>query len=88
MDDKGIIRRLEEDAGMFEIVKVTTFRGYRKNKAGENIEITVKVLDAGEDAGAARYAVEAYSEDGKEAGGNEAETLEEAIPIAHWNKLD
>lgn len=97
MDEKELIRRLEEEAGMFEIVKLTSFRGsniqagfkgYMENKAGENVEITVEVLHAGEEAGASRYAISAYSKDGKEVHGNGAATLEEAIPIVHWCKLD
>jgi len=53
---------------MFEITRTTTFRGsdlqeafkgYRENKAGEKVEITVEVLDAGDGAGAHRYAVSA-----------------------------
>lgn len=97
MDERGLVRRLEVEAGMFEIAKVTSFRGsdiqaafkgYRENKAGENVEITVEVLHAGEEAGASRYAISAYSKDGKEAHGNGAATLEEAIPIVHWGELD
>ncbi len=88
--DTGSVRRLIEKSGseMFETAHVTTFKGYRENKAGENVEITVEVRDAGEEVGVNRYAVSAYSEDGKKAHGNEAATLEEAIPIVHWHELD
>lgn len=97
MDEKEIIRRLEWDAKMFGITKTRTFqgsdlqeafRGYRANRAGEYVEITVEVLNAGEGAGTGRYAVSAYSKDGKEAHGNEAATLEEAIPNVAWDELD
>jgi hypothetical protein len=47
MDDREAIRRLEEDAGMSEVAKVTTFKGYRKNGTGVLVEVTVDVLDAG-----------------------------------------
>lgn len=46
------------------------------------------MLDAGDGAGAHRYAVSAYSQDGKEAHGNEAATLDEAIPNVQWEGLD
>ena len=96
MDDREPIRRLEEHARMFEITRTTTFqgsdlqeafKGYRENKAGERMEITVEVLDAGDGAGAHRYVVSAYSQDGKEAHGTEAATLDEAIPNVQWDML-
>lgn len=96
MDEREPIRRLEEHARMFEITRTTTFqgsdlqeafKGYRENKAGERMEITVEVLDAGDGAGAHRYAVSAYSQDGKEAHGTEAATLDEAIPNVQWDVL-
>ncbi len=96
MDEREAIRRLEEHARMFEITRTTTFqgsdlqeafKGYRENKSGEIVEITVEVLDAGDGAGDHRFAVSAYSQDGKEAHGNEAATLEEAIPKVHWDTL-
>lgn len=97
MEEREIIRCLEEGAKMFETSRRTTFqgsdlqeafRGFRTNKAGENVEITVEVLDAENGAGAHRYAVSAYSKDGKEAHGNAAATLEEAIPNVDWDELD
>jgi hypothetical protein len=92
MDDREVIGRLEEDAGMSEVAKVTTFKGYRKNGAGVLVEVTVDVLDAGQEAGEGRYAVYARSKEeggrAKVATGNEAGTLEEAIAIAHWHELD
>ena len=96
MDERETIRRLEVDAGMFEITRTTTFqgsdlqeafKGYRENRAGEKVEITVEVLDAGDGTGAHRYAVSAYSQDGKEAHGDEAATLEEAMPNVQWDAL-
>ena len=97
MDEKDTIRRLEEDAKMYEVTKMTTFRGsdlqeafkgYRENGAGEKVEITVEVLDAEDGAGTHRFAVSAYSQDGKEAHGKEAATLEEAMPNVRWEDLD
>jgi len=64
------------------------FKGFRKNKAGEKVEITVEVLDAGDGAGSNRYVVSAYSLDGKEAHGTGAATLEEALPNVRWDGLD
>jgi hypothetical protein len=52
------------------------------------VEITVEVLDAGDGAGAHRCAVSAYSQDGQDAHGNEAATLDEAIPNVQWEVLD
>jgi hypothetical protein len=64
------------------------FKGYRENEPGEKVEITVEALDAGDGAGAHRYTVSAYSQDGKAAHGNEAATLDEAIPNVQWEVLD
>lgn len=95
-EDAETIRRLEEEAGMFEIARTTTFqgsdlqeayRGYRENRVGEKAEITVEVLDAGDDAGTRRYAVSAYSQDGKEAHGKGAATLEKAVSDVRWDAL-
>ena len=87
----------EQTCERFEITRTTTFqgsdlqeafKGYRENKAGEKVEITVEVLDAGDGAGAHRYAASAYSQDGKEAHGNEAVALDEAILNVQWEVLD
>jgi hypothetical protein len=53
-------------------------------------EVTVTVLDGGEEAGPDRYTVSARSENGKEAHGNTAETLDVAVAImaVHWPELD
>lgn len=96
MDEREAIRRLEQHARMVGVTKTTNFqgsdlqeafKGYRENRAGEAVEITVEVLDAGDGAGDQRFAVSAYSQDGKEAHGNEAATLEEAIPKVLWDTL-
>lgn len=91
MDTSEIVRLIEEDSGMSETAHITAYKGSRVDGNGESREITVEVRDAGESAGDSRYSVSAYSEDdNKEAHGNEAGRLDEAIAImhAHWGNLD
>ncbi len=76
------------DTALSETAQVTTFVGYRPANGGMQ-KVTVTVLDGGEVAGPDRYAVSARSENGKEAHGNTAATLDEAVTImaVHWPEL-
>jgi hypothetical protein len=74
---------------MDEIHHVTTFRCYRRTRAGEVQAVIIDVLDMGLDApGDLRFSCHAITEDGRFAGGNPGRTLEEALAIVHWNQLD
>ena len=68
-----------------ELYEVTTFIGYRNHKS-----ITVRILDLGPecDNPLIRFMCEAVQEDGKEARGNNAQTVDEAISGVHWKDLD
>jgi len=79
---------LQNHANFFELYQVTTFTGYRKTKQGDNQEVSVDLLDRGPDHPSARYTVTATAKDGRSAGGNDSASIEEAIAIVHWYKLD
>lgn len=87
MDAREVINRLQQEGGLSEVSQVFFFEGYRKTKGGDLQEVTVKILDAGPGE-SERYTCEAASEDGKVARGNPAGTIDEALAITHWYKLD
>lgn len=89
VDTTEVIAYLVRDTDLSETAQVTTFVGYRPANEGMQ-EVTVTVLDGGEEAGPDRYTVSARSENGKEAHGNTAETLDVAVAImaVHWPELD
>ena len=89
-DTNAVIRYLERATDLTETAEVSTFEGYRPTEDGGMQEVTVTVLDGGEGAGELRYSVFARTEDGKEARGNAAGTLDEAVAImaVHWGQLD
>ena len=82
MDTHKARKLLEQEASMFEIYEVTRFVGYREGESGVPEEVTIEILDLGPDV-SERYTCHASTEDGKEAGGNPAATLEEALGIVH-----
>jgi len=65
MDTTDIIRRIEKELGMSETYRVTTFQGVRENADGSWQEITLDLLDAGEDAEDRRYVAIVEIEDGE-----------------------
>lgn len=80
---------LISEGNMTDVAHVITFQGYRDNSNGESQTVTVKILDEGSIGHAGyRYNCEATSAEGKNATGNGAATIEEAIAIVHWNNLD
>ena len=84
-DERLIRKRLESFGNITELYAVTTYRGCRNGK-----EVTVRILDLGPDYPNPdlRFACEVTQDDGKETGGNNARSVDEAIGIVHWNKLD
>lgn len=91
--DKDIRGLLETSGKMFEIYEVRVYEGYRKNGAGETRMVRVKILDGGPDANLL-YRYNCVVEDvedaeyAKNATGNGGPTIEEAIHVVHWHKLD
>ncbi|MDQ1636812.1 MAG: hypothetical protein QOF62_151 [Pyrinomonadaceae bacterium] len=86
MMDRRLIRdRLESFGNVSEVYEVTTFTGHRNGKT-----VTIRILDQGPDCPnpSERFACEVIQDDGKEAGGNNARTIDEAIGIVHWENLD
>ncbi|HEV8483077.1 MAG TPA: hypothetical protein VGV87_05935 [Blastocatellia bacterium] len=86
MVDRRLIRdSLESFGKITDVYEVTTFTGHRNGKV-----ITVRILDQGEDCPdpSIRFVCESTQDDGKEARGNEASTVDQAIGIVHWEKLD
>ena len=80
---------LIRDGDMFKVAHVTTFEGYRKNSNGETQKVTVKIGDLGSTvAPSLRYHCQAFSGDGKTAGGNPGATVREVISSVHWNQVD
>ncbi len=74
---------------MEEIHQVTTFRCYRRTPDGGRQAVIVDILDMGMDAPAdLRFTCQAFTEDGRFANGNPSKTIDEALAIVHWNKLD
>jgi hypothetical protein len=83
MDTTDTIRRIEKALGMSETYQITTFQGIKEDADGGWQEITVDVLDAGEDAGDQRYvAVLAFEEDERVVEGRTAPTVDEALADA------
>jgi hypothetical protein len=80
MDTTDVIRRIEKELGMSQTYRVTTFEGIRENADGSWQEITLEVLDAGEDAEDRRYVVVLDIEDGERTiEGRTAPTVDEAL---------
>jgi len=89
MDTTDTIRRIERELGMSQTSQVTIFEGIRDRPDGSVQEVTLEVLDAGEDAEARRYTVNLQLEDDgddidfeegeDEILGDPAPTLDEAL---------
>ena len=74
---------------MDEIYHVSTFRCHRRKASGDSQTVVVEVLDAGADAPSSlRYHAVAFTEEGQFATGNPGKTIDEALAIVHWGKLD
>ena len=50
-------------------------------------ETAITILDGGPRLPSHRYWAKATAEDGREASGDPAETIETALQIVHWNKI-
>jgi len=87
MPGPEILPELARVAGAFEAYHVSTYQMYRRTKDGRDVEVTIRILDAGPGS-PARYHVHAKSADGKTATGNPDSNLVVALSIVHWYKLD
>ena len=90
MSASEIINALKGLSGVkfFEVYKKSTFKCHRNKKNGDVQTVTVDVFDGGAEAGENRYHCVATSDDGAEATGNPAGTIEVVFATLHWNKLD
>jgi hypothetical protein len=81
MDTTDTIRRIEKELGYVpDIPGNDLFEGIRENADGSWQEITLEVLDAGEDAEDRRYVVVLDIEDGERTiEGRTAPTVDEAL---------
>ncbi len=92
------MERLESPIDALEIVKgasgaatmahVTTFKGYRKNKLGEEWLVTVEVRDYGPSSNEQRYFIVATDAVGRVATGNGDDRFDFALQGVHWHDLD
>jgi hypothetical protein len=76
-------------SGALDMSHVTTFKGYRKNKLGEEWLVTIEIRDAGPSTPhGIRYVVFATDAVGRTATGNGDERLDTALAGVHWSDLD
>jgi hypothetical protein len=84
------IDQLKQVPNITHAYHVMAFVCYRNAKGAPNQRVRVEILDAGPDPALAsrRYMVWARSENGKFASGNSADTVQAALALVHWYKLD
>jgi hypothetical protein len=87
MDIQDIMRRLHESTYLREMAHVTEFQGERINADGEEVPVTVAILDYGTDDPEARYRVVAEDIDGATVEGDAAASVEEAIEAVTWSEF-
>jgi|SRR6516225_1591911 hypothetical protein len=90
MTDESLRKTLAElqaVTGAFEAYHVATFECYRRMKTGSTQIIRVELFDDGS-SGTGRFWVRAKSDDGKEASGNPAPSLDMALRFVHWRDLE
>ena len=85
-----ILSDIEQAGSLDEAYLVTTVKGYRRDERDIPQLITVEIWDAGPAPGRnpARYMVLARDDWGREAIGEAAATVEEAIALVPWGDLD
>ena len=85
MNRDEIIENLERFGKLFEIRElIGVFKGYREDDPGQ--EVTVEIWDRGEPH-KQRFTILARDQDGKEATGNDENTIVNAISTTHWQDL-
>ena len=83
-----VIRQAARENGVFDLVRVTIFKGHRLDVDEHPREVTISVRDSGEAADPNRWYVLVTDEDGRSVGGERATELEAAIQTTPWSKLD
>ena len=83
-----VIRQAARENDVFDLVRVTTFRGQRLGIHEHPREVTISVRDSGDAADPNRWYVLVTDEDGRSVGGERATELEAAIQSTHWTRLD
>jgi hypothetical protein len=86
MDEIDMIKQIEKAGDLFEVMKITTYRGYDKETQQE---VKIEVQDMGPDAGETRYSVVASLVDKPEkfTSGNPAASVDVALAMVHWGNL-
>ena len=89
-DIESIRDLLVQRAGLSEIRReVARFQCNRRDKDGSDRNVIIEILDAGPGGDtASRYTVWAFDEGGRIALGNGGATIDEAIEVTQWHKLD
>lgn len=90
MTEAEIIEKLAQVDGVSEVYHVvSTFKFYRKNKAGDVQRVIVQILDAGPKSKEhMQYHCFAKADDGRTATGNPDSSIESALSNVHWEHLD
>jgi hypothetical protein len=88
MPETDLIDTLKKFGGIFEAYHKTTFECYRHSDKKGDRKVIVDILDAGPSSPGTRFLCVAHNEDGKGTSGNSAATIEEALAVVHWYKLD
>ena len=83
-----VIRQAARENDVFDLVRVTTFKGHRLGIHEHPRELTISVCDSGDAADPNRWYVLVTDEDGRSVGGERATELEAAIQSTHWTRLD
>jgi hypothetical protein len=87
VDVQDIIKRLHQSTYLREMAHVTEFQGERVDEDGEQVPVTVAILDYGPEDPAARYRVVAEDIDGATIEGDAAASVEEAIDAVTWSEF-
>lgn len=72
---------------IYHVVERFEFMRHRPT-GGDYQKVTLEVFDMGPEKESIRYSCRAISEEGREAHGNPAESIDVALSIVHWDDLD
>jgi hypothetical protein len=88
VSDTRAVKQELRGIGFHESYEVRTFKGWRRHKLDEDVQVTVEVWDAGADASDGRDFVVARDAECREASGNPHATIDMTIRGVHWFDLD
>ena len=74
--------------GFSGVYEKSLFECDRTKRNGNVQKVTVAILDAGPEGGQTRYHCFAQADDGANATGNPAGTIESVLATVHWGDLD